>query len=170
LTEKPILVEAFYHDGRGPSLKRAHWGGNGQILVAIDYFNHDAASEVDQRHVVFGGIQVVMITPEEVIDYTTLGSRLVSHRPAAAFDLGRSEWLNSFSDRHLAKCHHFQLVFYDDLFDIICESVEAREGAYIERVERPGQLLTAWSGRRLDAGRLVRKPRTLDEWYQLPAS
>ena len=71
-----------------------------------------------------------MITPEEVIEYRELGPRLARARPAAMFDLGKSEWLLSFSQRHLSSCHHFQLMFYDELFDIICERVSCHRGGF----------------------------------------
>ena len=74
-----------------------------------------------------------MFTPEEVIPY---GSSRVAdfgaHRPAAAFDLGHSEWLLSFSPQHLSRCHHFQLLFYDELLDVICEGLDFRSGAYLD--------------------------------------
>src|SRR5712671_386417 len=117
----PLFPAEFYHDGRGPELLRVHWAHNGAVLAAIDYVNPDAQSGV--RHVRFAGVQVVMVTPEEVIHYGTLGDHLSAHRPAAMLDLGRSPWLARFSPRHLAACRHIQLLFYDELFDVICEGV-----------------------------------------------
>jgi hypothetical protein len=125
--EKAIHVDSFYHDGRGPELDRIHWGFRDTNLQAIEYRNPDDSS---LKHVRIHGFQVVQITPEEVIDYRELGQRLHRDRPAAMYDLGKSEWFKSFNPRHLSDCSHFQLVFYDELFDIICESVTCHTGAY----------------------------------------
>ena len=133
--ENAINVNDFYSDGRGPVLRRVCWRPDGTVLRAIEYFNaDDVFGDESLRHVRFVGMQVVQITPEEVIDYSALGSRLANCRPAAMFDLGRSPWLKSFSQRHLAKCRHFQLMFYDELFDVICESVTCNTGPFLEEV------------------------------------
>jgi hypothetical protein len=65
-----------------------------------------------------------------VINYGDLTDLLTRHRPAAIFDRGRSSWLQSFSPRHLERCKHFQLMFYDELLDVICEDVICRPGLY----------------------------------------
>ena len=70
-----------------------------------------------------------MFTPEEVINYSGWAAGFAQHPGAGALDLGRSPWLRSFSPLHLAKCHHFQLLFYDELYDIICEGLEFGDGA-----------------------------------------
>lgn len=118
-------MEAFWHEGRGPELLRLHWDSSGTILRGADYHNPDRGSTTPVRRVRFARAQVAMITPEEVIDYATLGPLLATHRPAAMFDLGRSPWLESFAPRHLERCHHFRLMFYDQLVDVIAEGVEA---------------------------------------------
>ena len=125
-----IHADRFYHDGRGPTLERAHWRNQGRDLAAIDYRNHD--DRVDRlKHVLFMGIQVVKITPEEVINYDRGWSeRVAATRPAAMWNLGQSAWLKSFAPRHLSKCHHFQLMFYDELFDIVAEEVACRDGGF----------------------------------------
>jgi hypothetical protein len=128
----PVQREMFHHDGRGPELLRAHWNDNGTLLLAIDYYNpEDAHEEAFLKHVLVVGPQVVMVTPEEVIDYRRGGAAISGYSPAAMFDLGKSEWLRSFSARHLESCRHFQLFFYDELFDIIAEGVECRLGGFV---------------------------------------
>jgi len=128
---EPILTDLFYADGRGPELQRLCWGIRGVQLQAIEYFNpDDVYDDASLKHVRFDGCQVVMITPEEVIEYRELGPRLARMRPAAMFDLGKSDWLRSFSQRHVSSCRHFQLMFYDELFDIICERVSCHRGGF----------------------------------------
>jgi hypothetical protein len=137
-----VYPDRFSFDGRGPELARVHWHLNGRSLKAIDYSNFGWGSdgELTDRdslgritgtfHIMFTGFQVVMITPEEVIEDDQLPDNFSNLRPAALFDLGKSAWLHTFDQRHLAKCKHYKLLFYDELFDIICEGVEVREGSY----------------------------------------
>ncbi|HYJ04488.1 MAG TPA: hypothetical protein VEX43_05100 [Chthoniobacterales bacterium] len=112
-----VAADKFHFDGRGPELQRAVWDSRGTILLAVDYADADGTL----RHVRFHSPQVVMFTAEEVVS---------DPQPGGAFDLGRSPWLQSFQQQHLGRCHHFQLLFYDELLDIICESLEFADGAF----------------------------------------
>ena len=114
-----IADDKFPFDGRGPELHRAIWTNRGTTLAAIEYIDVDGTL----RHVRFHGSQVAMFTPEEVMALASL-----SHK--GALDLGRSEWLQSFHEYHLGRCHHFRLLFYDDLLDIICESLDFADGPF----------------------------------------
>lgn len=129
---KPIHVESFYHDGRGPELVKMHWGRRNVGLLAIDYFPPDVVhDDASICHVRFKGLQVCMTTPEEVVKALPMG--LAAHRPAAMFNLGKDAWYNEFSPRHLSECSHFQLMFYDDLVDVICEDLYCAQGAFRQR-------------------------------------
>ena len=132
---QPVGVDEFQHDGRGPELIRVHWDQSGSVLRAVDYRN---PSDGQSRHVVFLRPQVVAIVPEEVINYDddALGASLAAFAPAAAFDVGRSSWLESFAPRHLARCRHFQLMFYDQLFNVICEGLVFHTGDF-QQSSRP---------------------------------
>lgn len=126
----PIHVDLFFQESRGPELQRAHWDKTGTTILAIDYYTPDDIHHpAHLKHVRFEKPQVVMITPEEVIG-DSLGDLPSRHRPAAMFDRGQSPWLLSFSQRHLGKCRHYQLLFYDELFDVIAEGVEIRSSAF----------------------------------------
>jgi hypothetical protein len=127
----PIHVDAFLHDGRGPEIQRVHWSELGSTLLAIDYYNPaDPYDAAHLRHVRFLKPQVVMVTPEEVIG-DGLGDLPAQHRGAAMFDRGQSTWLRSFQQRHLGKCRHYQLLFYDELFDVIAEGIEVMPGGFV---------------------------------------
>jgi hypothetical protein len=126
----PIYIEFFYSDGRGPELARFCWGYRNDLLEAAEFMLPDAVSGDDLRFVRFLRPQVVMITPEEVINYANMSSYLIKYRPAAMFDLGKSDWFKSFSQRHLQKCSHYQLLFYDQLLDVIAEGVEFGKGKF----------------------------------------
>ncbi len=124
--------EQFYASGRGPSLHRVVSNRYG-LLGGFEYHRIDDPPDAAHlRHVRILAPQVVMYTPEEVINYSTWAAGFRQHRGAGALDLGRSEWLRSFNPLHLAKCHHFQLLFYDELYDIICEGLEFGDGALHE--------------------------------------
>jgi len=129
---KPIHPELFYHDGRGPELVGVHWSARGQVLQAIDFMPPDAETNEDIYHIGFAGVQVVQIIPEEVVEYDDggLSSALTKHRPAALFNAGKSKWLLSFSQRHLDKCFHFRIMFYDELFEVIAEDIRIQKGKY----------------------------------------
>ena len=130
MSRKPIALNPtdFFHDGRGPELRQMIWGGGGTWLYAIEYLNPDWTSEGDLRHVLFRGMQVAMVTPEEVIGYAHGGTHFADLRPAAMVDLGRDAWLQSFAETHLAKCTHIQMLFYDELVDVICEDAACGVG------------------------------------------
>ena len=64
----PYLVDEFAKDGRGPVLEKVHWAYNGATLRAIDFLNMDD----ELQHLFFTGVQVFMITPEEVVNYITI--------------------------------------------------------------------------------------------------
>jgi hypothetical protein len=140
---QPVCSSDFYHDGRGPELVHAHWAAHGTMLVAINYYNPDSKHDATGlRHVRFVRPQVVMITPEEVIDYQRLGlSDALGKSRAALWDLGKSEWLQSFVQRHLHRCHHFRLMFYDELIDVVCEEIECVPGGYVPPL-RPASHVT----------------------------
>ena len=114
------------------------------MLAAIDYYNPDSQhSPIGMRHVRFLRPQVVMITPEEVMDYQRFGlSGALATSRAALWDLRKSEWLQSFVQRHLHGCRHFQLVFYDELIDVICEGVECVQGGYVPEPVNPAPYVT----------------------------
>ncbi len=127
----PIDVEAFHHDGRGPELRSIHWRPGSAQLLAIDYSNPDDDHSTDElKHVYFVAPQVVRITLEEVIGKHQLPVDLLSAGRAAFFDMGRTEWLESYDQRHLTNCRHFKLLFYEELVDVICEGVECRTGGF----------------------------------------
>lgn len=131
---QPILRECFYHDGRGPELQQVHYQGCGAVLQAIDYFNPDDEYIPETlKHLLFLRPQVFMFTLEEVYDYET-GIRWGEYHRAAIVSLGKSEWLQSFSPRHLEHYQHYQVMFYDEFLDVICEGVEAKLGGFTDSV------------------------------------
>lgn len=128
----PILRGYFYHDGRGPELQKVHYVGKGAVLKAIDYFNPDYDGTPENlKHLLFLRPQVFMFTPEEVYNFGE-GINWGEYNNAAIACLGKSKWLESFSPRYLEKCLHFQVMFYDEFLDVICEGIEAKSKGFIE--------------------------------------
>jgi len=128
---KPVLRDWIWSEGRGPELRRAHFRGSGLHLIALDYLNPDWSSEDDLRHLIIHKGQVHQSTPEEVYnrsrDEVQWGPSI---NQAAVVDLGKSDWLLAFAQRHLSKCRHYRIMFYDEYLDIICEDVTAAAGPY----------------------------------------
>ncbi len=131
---KSIHLDLFHGDGRGPELQRICWTEDGRGLRAIDYFTDDVAYEPENlRHVTFTGLQVVMFTPEEVINSGIVPAEARTPR-AAMFDLGQDAWFQSFNPQHLADCSHYRLEFYDEYLDVICTRVDCWRGGFGDAV------------------------------------
>jgi hypothetical protein len=122
---KPILEEFFYHDGRGPELQNVVWKKGGVIPLGFEYFNPDDGYEKENiKHIVLLGVQAFSMATEEVH-----GNILASgDSNAAILEVVNSEWLKSYLSIHLEKCKHYQIMFYDEIYDIVCESVVAGKG------------------------------------------
>lgn len=128
---EPFLKEFFYHDGRGPELQKVHFSYRGQILAAIDYFNpDDEYSAENLKHLVFLRPQVFMFTPEEVYNYSLTSVDWGKVDKASMVVIHESAWFRSFDPRHLGQCRHYQIMFYDEFLDVVCEGVEVKLGGY----------------------------------------
>ena len=131
---KPVLLDRIWAEGRGPELRRAHFRGKGLSLIALDYLNPDYGSEDDMRHLIIHKAQVHQYTPEELYNSSRDEVRWgPSLGQAAVVDLGKSDWLLAFSQRHLGNCKHYRIMFYDEWLDIICENITAAAGSYSSR-------------------------------------
>ena len=128
---RPVLLDHFYHDGRGPTLMKVHYSGSGKAIVAADYLLADEPYTPENlRHLLFVKPQVFMFTPEEVESYTPEFNPWEGSARFAAVDLGKSSWFQRFNARHLGNCSHYRCMFYDEFLDVICEDVKAGHGGY----------------------------------------
>ena len=128
---EPILQQVCYHDGRGPELQAVRYANQGRSIQAVEYFNPDDVSTPQNiKHLHFIKPQVFMFTPEEVYNCQPGESYWAQFRPAAIISLGKSAWLDSFDQQHLTQCYHFQIMFYDQYLDIICEEIVSGQGVY----------------------------------------
>jgi hypothetical protein len=142
----PIQTPHFSFDGRGPILRR--WIHDRDLLLpdssegfaaqpgqACGAVHDTYADGPGGRHfVVFHGLQVLQVVPEEVHAYWH--RRLLSStRGIGVFRVERSDWLASFAQRHLAGHDHFVLEWYDDIVEVICRDLIFGEGDFeISRV------------------------------------
>jgi hypothetical protein len=102
-----------------PSCGALTFAGDWLSLVALDYLNADWASKNEMGICSF--VKAKSICGHDEVQWRP------SINQAAALDLGRSDWLRLFAQRHLCKCEHYRIMFYDD---IICEDIAAAAGAY----------------------------------------
>lgn len=121
----PILENEFYHDGRGPELQKVRWKLNGVVLVGFEYFNPDDEYIPDNlKHVTLEGVEAYSMSSDEVH-----GNILATgDSKAAIFEVIDSEWLASFNQAHLSECSHYQIMFYDEIYDVICKQVNVGTG------------------------------------------
>jgi hypothetical protein len=122
---KPILENEFYHDGRGPALQSVVWKEMGVIPLGLEYYNpDDEYNDANLKHIKLIGVQAYSMAGEEVH-----GNILASRKSnAAILEVIDSQWLSSFLQTHLTKCKHYQIVFYVEIYDVICEYIIAGKG------------------------------------------
>ncbi|MFL1483644.1 hypothetical protein [Marinobacter sp. LN3S78] len=125
MSTKPILESDFYHDGRGPELQRVVWKLRGAVLVGFEYFNPDDKYVPDNlKHLVLEGVEAYSMASEEVH-----GSILVTgDSRVAIFEVMDSKWLASLNQAHLSDCTHYQVMFYDEVFDLVCRGIKSGFG------------------------------------------
>jgi hypothetical protein len=132
-----VLRDSIWAEGRGPELRSARYRSNGLGLVALEYLNPDWTSEADLRHLVIHQAQVHMFTPHEVYNFARDEVRWGPPiDQAAVVNLGKSEWLLTFSQQRLARCSHYRIMFYDEYLDLICENISVESGPYRAQTER----------------------------------
>jgi hypothetical protein len=122
---KPILESDFYHDGRGPTLENVIWKSSGASLIGFEFFNpDDGEGQGKLKYLTLTGVEAYSMSSDEVH-----GNILANgESKAAIFEVEKSSWLSSFNPRHLSGCKHFQIIFYDEIFDVICKGIKIGDG------------------------------------------
>lgn len=127
---KKILYEKdIYHNGRGPIIEKTYYNETGTIIKAVDFINPSPNSKT--KHLIFINPQVFMFTPEEVYNYNIDYSK-TNH--GVIINLGKSKWFNNFNPYHLQACNHYQILFYDEILDIICENIFLKKGKFSVKI------------------------------------
>src|SRR5262249_45447261 len=80
-------------------------------------------AQVGGGWVVFHGLQVIQIVPEEVHSYWHLELERGPPSLANVWRIEGSAWLASFSPEHLHDQEHYLLTFYDELVEVICREL-----------------------------------------------
>ena len=121
----PILESEFYHDGRGPELQKVRWKSNGVILHGFEYFNpDDKYTPENLKHLILEGVEAYSMSSDEVHgDIQATGDS-----QAAIFEIKKSEWLGTFNQEHLSECKHYQIMFYDEIYDVVCKIIKVGRG------------------------------------------
>ncbi len=120
-----LLENEFHHDGRGPELQRVIWDSKGIILKGFEYYNpEDNYKEENIKHLELLGVEAYSMSGEEVQGniLATIDSK------ASIFKIENSTWLKQFKPTHLEKCSHYQIMFYDEIYDVICKEIKAGNG------------------------------------------
>ena len=121
----PVLEAEFHHDGRGPELQKVIWDYRGQILRGFEYFNpEDDYKAENLRHLLLDKVEVYSMAGEEV--HKNIAAN--GDTRAAIFQIVDSPWKRSFQQRHIQDCEHFQIMFYDEIFDVICRKITPGTG------------------------------------------
>jgi len=123
----PILEESFHHDGRGPELQRVIWGLKGVVLKGFEYYNpEDDYDELNIKHLELVKVEAFSQASDEVHGEIFISN--VKDSKAAIFRIENSTWLPKFQQIHLSKCAHYQIMFYDEIFDVICQEIKVGKG------------------------------------------
>ncbi len=121
----PVFENEFYHDGRGPELIKVIWEHEGSVLKGFEFFNpDDERFEENIKNVTLVKAEVFSCAGEEVH-----GNILCNgNSKAAIFRILNSTWIKQFIPIHLEDCSHYQIVFYDDIYDVICQDIRVGTG------------------------------------------
>jgi len=120
-----LLENEFHNDGRGPELQRVIWAFDGKILQGFDYYNpEDTYEEESIKHLELVGVEAYSMAVEEVH-----GNILsTGESKASIFRIEGSPWLKQYNPAHLDECSHYQIIFYDEIYDVICKEIKAGNG------------------------------------------
>ena len=84
--------------------------------------------------VIFYGLQVIQIAPEEVHSHWQVEiyykDKEFDPKQTNVWEIEDSEWLASFSQRHLAGHRHFIIDFYDETVEVICKDLIFGKGKF----------------------------------------
>ena len=120
-----LLESESHHDGHGPELKRVVWAYEGKILQGFEYYNPEDTYEEDSiKHLVFVGVEAYSMAVEEVHG----NIQATGESKASIFRIERSPWLKQYNPAHLDECSHYQINFYDEIYDVICKEIKAGNG------------------------------------------
>ena len=176
---KSVSTQYFDFDGRGCELVRwirdseLHLSESqagfapldGSIVGAQYLFGTDEAA--NESWVIFHGLQVIQIVPEEVHSYWHLNFAGDNHESSGVWKVEDSEWKKTFSPQHLGNHKHFIIEFYDELVELICRELIFGGGKFdIEQVvAQDNRFAYAYLRRAMSQQKLENKEQAI-EYYQ----
>ncbi len=100
----------------------------GDLRGASYIYSSSQTNWIGQRQkawVVFYGLQVIQIVPEEVHSYWHLAytPKKKNSIKSGVWIVENSEWLKLFNPQHLTEHKHFILEFYDELVAVVCRDL-----------------------------------------------
>ena len=124
----PVDVpDAFGPGGRGPELRR--WLHDSDLLFPDSHHGFAPpdgsmrGAQVDDGWVVFHGLQVIQIVPDEVHAYCHLALQSDPESLANVWLVDDSSWLSTFRPRHLSDQNNYIIQFYDDVVEVLCHQL-----------------------------------------------
>jgi hypothetical protein len=127
---KPVFEKEFYHDGRGPELQQTIWGFRGARLEGFTYYNpDDIYDENSLKHLKLEKVEAYMMAGEEVHPNILYSGE----SKAAIVEVIDSPWLAQFDSPHVSDCKHYQISFYDEIYDVICKEITPGQGPLNEK-------------------------------------
>lgn len=124
-----LLESMFHHDGRGPELQRVVWAYDGKILQGFEYYNpEDAYEEENIKYLELDGVEAYSMAVVEARSHTlaTAESR------AAIFKIESSPWMKQYDPDCIEGCSHYQVIFYDEVYDVICKAIKSGNGRLLK--------------------------------------
>jgi hypothetical protein len=148
-------TEHFGFDGRGPEIRRFIHDRDRIVagtftdraqppanITGVEYYWFERP---DLSWVVFEGMQVIQVVPEEVCSYWFHVEGQDYRRGFSGItEIHDSAWKAGFAQRHLDGIRHFVLEFYDDIVEVLCKSLAFGTGEF--RIESHPELsfYTPW--------------------------
>jgi hypothetical protein len=120
-----LLESRFHKNRRGPELQRVVWAYDGKILQGFEYYNpEDSYSEECIKHLELIGVEAYSMAVEEVH-----GNILVNGESKASINkIENSPWLKQYNPACIEGCCHYQIRFFDEVYDVICKEIKAGDG------------------------------------------
>ena len=119
------LESRFHNNGHGPELQRVVWAYDGKILQGFEYYNpEDPYTEESIKHLELIGVEAYSMAVEEVH-----GNIQVNRESRASIvKIENSSWLKQYNPACIDRCCHYQIIFYDEVYDVICREIKAGDG------------------------------------------
>jgi hypothetical protein len=136
---KPQVVavphpDVFRPSGQSPVLRRWLYYEDLQFPEAHPGFQFEPKSirggVIDDGWVIFHGLQVLCIVPEEVHTYWHHEAQASEAETGNIWLVRGSQWLASFAPSHLGRCSHYVMECHDQVIEVICEDLLFGVGSF----------------------------------------